>query len=209
MPRFERSELTKSLVRYLAQHEKGARVTYSELSEAVGTAINSCHASLISARRILERESVQVWCCVPPNVGVWRLTDPEIAQRQRDWYLYRARNQLNAGASQADTVELDELSIDQQSRFAVDSIIRELGREALSKATQRRVRKGCPRHVRTICPPSTPLNGRSPLARGGPKMPNRRTAFHRPATRRFAPHLSSRLHIALPRSATQRFSVKL
>lgn len=141
MPRFERSELTKSLVRYLAQHEKGARVTYGELSEAVGAPINSRHSGLISARHILEREAVQVWCCVTPNIGLWRLTDPEIAQRQRDWFLYRARNQLNAGASQAETVELDQLNIDQQSRFAINSIIRELGREALSRATHRRVEK--------------------------------------------------------------------
>jgi hypothetical protein len=141
MPRFERSELTKSLVRYLAPHDKGAQVPYRELSQAVGATIDSRNNCLISARRILEREANQIWCCVPPNVGVWRLNDPEIAQRQREWYLYRARNQLNAGASQADVVDLDLLNVDEQSRFAVSSIIREVAREALSKAVHRRVEK--------------------------------------------------------------------
>ena len=141
MPAFERSELTKSIIRYLASLDKGERVTYDELSRAVGFAVDSRSPNLISARKILEREHNAVWNCVVPKVGVFRLTDAEIAQRQGSWYLLGARNKLKAGAAQADVVEIDELTIDQQARFATHSIIREIAREALSKATERRIEK--------------------------------------------------------------------
>jgi len=138
---FARSEVTDRLIRYLSQMDKGAHVTYAELSNASGILVTSRTAKLISARAILEREHNAVWCCVKPGVGLWRLTDPEIAERQRTWYLRGARNKLKAGASQADVVEIDALDITQQARFATDSIIRELAREALSKATQRRIER--------------------------------------------------------------------
>jgi hypothetical protein len=141
MPAFERSELTKSLIRYLAAFDKGARISYDELSNSVGFPVDSRSPNLISARKILEREHNAVWNCVVPKVGLFRLTDPEIAARQGSWYLLGARNKLKAGAAQADVVELDELTIDQQARFATHSIIREIAREALSKATERRVER--------------------------------------------------------------------
>jgi len=141
MPAFERSELTKSLIRYLAAFDKGTRITYDELSNSVGFPVDSRTPNLISARKILEREHNAVWNCVVPRVALFRLTDPEIAARQGSWYLLGARNKLKAGAAKADVVELDELTIDQQARFATHSIIREIAREALSKATERRVEK--------------------------------------------------------------------
>lgn len=141
MPAFERSELTKAIIRYLATLDKGERVTYDELAQIVGFPVGSRSPNLISARKILEREHNAVWNCIVPKVGVVRLTDPEIAQRQGSWYLLGARNKLKAGAAQADVVEIDHLTIDQQARFATHSIIREIAREALSKATERRIEK--------------------------------------------------------------------
>lgn len=141
MASFVRSEQTERLIKYLSQMDKGAQVTYDELTNAVGTEVNSRTSKLISARAILEREHNAVWGCVKPGIGLWRLTDPEIADRQRSWYLLGARNKLKAGAHQADVVEIEELDITQQARFATDSIIRELAREALSKATQRRIER--------------------------------------------------------------------
>jgi hypothetical protein len=138
---FERSEITAALVRYLAMHDKGTRVPYDELSEAASVPITSRSGNLIYARRILERDHAQVWCCIPPGVCLYRLNDPEIAERQRTWYLLGARNKLTAGARQAEVVELNHLNLDQQARFATDSIRRELARDALSRATQRRIEK--------------------------------------------------------------------
>jgi hypothetical protein len=141
MSAFQLSELTSALVRYLGQFEKGTRLTYKELSKAVGADIRSHDHHLISARRILERDHNAVWGCVPPRVGLHRLNDAEIAMRQRDWYLFGARNRLREGAKQADVVDLDQLNLTEQARFATDAIIRELARDALSKATERRIEK--------------------------------------------------------------------
>jgi hypothetical protein len=141
MTGFQRSELTAGLIRYLGQFDKGERITYADLSRGVGAEITSRSVYLVSARRILERDHNAVWCCLAPKVGVWRLTDPEIAARQRTWYLLGARNKLRNGAKQADVVEIELLDIDQQGRFATDSILRELARDALSKTTQRRIEK--------------------------------------------------------------------
>lgn len=138
---FQRSQLTDRLVRYLGQFEKGSHLSYSELSTAAETPIDSRTGSLISARRILQRDANAVWGCVIPRVGVYRLNDAEIAARQRTWWLRGARNKLSNGAKQADTVEIGLLDIDQQARFATDSITRELARDALSRATQRRIEK--------------------------------------------------------------------
>ena len=141
MKRFERSETTAGLVRYLATHEKGARVPYRELGDIVGVPITPRSHQLIYARRLLEREHAQVWVCIPPSVCLYRLNDPEIVDRQRRWFLSGARNKLSAGARQADVVELDLLDIHQQARFATDSIIREIARESLARSTQRRIEK--------------------------------------------------------------------
>ena len=141
MTAFQRSELTSALVRYLGQFDKGSRIAYAELSTTVGVPIDSRSHNLISARAILERDHNAVWNCVQPRVGVYRLTDPEIAVRQSTWYLLGARNKLRNGAKQADVVEIDLLDIRQQAKFATDSIIRELARDAMSKSTQRRIEK--------------------------------------------------------------------
>jgi hypothetical protein len=137
---FQRSELTSTIVRYLAALEKEATVTYTELSKLLQTGVSSTNGHVLSARRILERDHAAVWGCVP-SVGLRRLNDAEIAARQNNWYLLGARNKLKGGARQADVVEIEHLDITQQARFATDSIIRELARDALSRATQRRVEK--------------------------------------------------------------------
>ena len=54
-------------------------------------------------------------------------------------------NKLSEGAKQADVVDLDQLTLTEQARFATDAIIRELARDALSKVTERRIEKGRPR----------------------------------------------------------------
>jgi hypothetical protein len=141
MSAFQLTELTGALVRYLGQFEKGTRLTYKELSKAVGEKIDSNDHHLISARRILERDHNAVWGCVLPRIGIHRLDDAEIAMRQRDWYLFGARNKLRDGAKQADVVDLERLNLTEQARFATDAIIRELARDALSKATERRIEK--------------------------------------------------------------------
>jgi hypothetical protein len=141
MSRFKRSEATNALIRFLVMHDKGSQATYDELSRVADRPIMSKSGHLSVARRALEREFNQVWACIPPNIGLVRLNDAEIAQRQREWYLLGARNKLKAGAQQAEVVDLDMLSADQQARFATDSIVRELGREALSRVTQRRIEK--------------------------------------------------------------------
>jgi hypothetical protein len=141
MKPYERSAITDSLVRYLAQHEKGASVDYRELTQTAGAVVTARTTYLTSARRILERDHAQVWVCIPPGVCLYRLNDPEIVDRQRSWFLSGARNKLAAGARQADVVELDQLDMSQQAKFATGSIIREIAREALARATLRRVEK--------------------------------------------------------------------
>lgn len=141
MRKFQRSELTNRLVRYLIPFDKGTQITYEELTNATNALIVSTTPCLISARRILQQEHNAVWCCVKPGLGIIRLTDPEIADRQRSWYLPGARNKLRNGAKQADVVELGRLNLDQQARFATDSIVREIARDALSKSTQARIEK--------------------------------------------------------------------
>jgi hypothetical protein len=138
---FQRSELTSALVRYLGQFDKGTSISYEELSTTAGALVDSRSHSLIYARKILERDHNAVWNCVQPKVGIYRLSDPEIAARQSSWYLLGARNKLRNGAKQADVVEIELLDIAQQAKFATDSIIRELARDALSKTTQRRIEK--------------------------------------------------------------------
>jgi hypothetical protein len=141
MKPFELSEITSALVRFLAEHPKGTRLDYADLTAIAGIQITPHNGRLTYARRILERDKAQVWACVAPGIGVYRLTDLEIAERQRRWYLAGARNKLNAGARQARVVELDQLDLNQQARFATDGIIREIASDALARATQRRIEK--------------------------------------------------------------------
>jgi hypothetical protein len=141
MKAFERSQTTDSLVRYLAQHEKEALIDYKELTQIAGITVTPRTTNLTSARKILERDHAQVWICVAPAVALYRLNDAEIAARQRDWYLNGARNKLSAGARQADVVELEGLDLKQQARFATDSIVREIARDALARATHRQIEK--------------------------------------------------------------------
>lgn len=138
---FERSEITSRLVRYLAANDKGSRIPYDELSRAAGFIVTPHTTFLTSARKILEREFAQVWVCIAPAVCLYRLNDPEIADRQRSWFLSGAKNKLSAGARQADVVELDKLNLGQQARFATNSIIREIARDALTRAMQRKIEK--------------------------------------------------------------------
>jgi hypothetical protein len=137
--RFELSSESEALIRYLRAIEKGMTVTYGELSKLVGKKINAAKTSYI--RFVLQRDSNQVWICIKPGVGLRRLNDAEIAERLPKWWLNGARNKLSRGGKQADVVELRELDIDEQTRFSVDCIQRELAIEALSKATRRKMEK--------------------------------------------------------------------
>jgi len=137
--RFELSDQSEQLIRYLRALEKGMTVTYAELSKLVGKRLNAASTSYI--RFVLQRDNNQVWVCIKPSVGLRRLNDVEIAERLPKWWLNGARNKLSRGGKQADVVELKELNIDEQTRFSVDCIQRELAIEALSKATRRKMEK--------------------------------------------------------------------
>jgi hypothetical protein len=136
---FELSNESESMIRYLRAIDKGNTITYGELSKLVGKQINAAKTSYV--RFVLQRDANQVWTCVRPNIGLKRLNDAEIAERLPNWWLNGARNKLSRGGDQADVVELRELDIDQQARFSVDCIQRELAIEALSKATRRKMEK--------------------------------------------------------------------
>lgn len=138
---FKLSEETAEIVRYLRALDKGATVTYPDLSEQVGIKLYSNHHKLIYARLILQRDHNQVWVCVKPRVGVKRLNDIEIAERLPKWWINGARNKLSRGGQQAEVVEMDALDINQQTRFSVDCIQRELASESLSKAIRYRMEK--------------------------------------------------------------------
>jgi hypothetical protein len=138
---FELSEETAQIVRYLREQEKGAVITYDDLSTRVGLALRSNHPRVIYARLMLERDHNQVWICVRPKIGLRRLNDVEIAERLPGFWLNGARSKLTRGSKQADVVEMTALDIDQQTRFSVDCIQRELASESLSKATRRRMEK--------------------------------------------------------------------
>jgi alkylated DNA nucleotide flippase Atl1 len=138
-PPFILSDETAQLVNYLRSIEKGATVTYDELARLFGRSISSRNS--VSARFILQRDSNAVWVCVRPGVGLRRLTDPEIAERLPSWWLNGARAKLKRGRKQADVVELRELDTEQQVRFSVDCIQRELAFESLSRATRKKMEK--------------------------------------------------------------------
>jgi hypothetical protein len=138
---FERSKETTRLINYLQALEKGASVTYQELSQIAGVMIKSSSPKLIYARKVLEEYHNSVWVPVRPRVGLIRLTSIEIAERQQRVWLKGARNKLSRGGSEAEVVQINELNIDQQSRFAVDGIQRQLAADALSRATRARLNK--------------------------------------------------------------------
>lgn len=141
MPKFQLSEKTASIVRFLQSSPKGTSVPYADITKAVGFKVGSRSPWLVYARVVLQRDHNAIWTCVRPGVGVKRLTDPEIAERLPNWWWSSARRKLSRGGDQADIVDIQQLDIDQQARFAVDSIQGELAREALSKATRRKMEK--------------------------------------------------------------------
>lgn len=141
MKPFSLSDETSALVRYLQSNPKGTVVIYDDLSRLVGIKVTASTAKLIYARKILLRDHNQVWACVRPRIGIKRLNDMEMAERQDKQFLPRARNQLNRGSDEADVVEYKELDLDQQARFAVSNIQRQLGIDALSKVTRKRLEK--------------------------------------------------------------------
>jgi hypothetical protein len=136
---FEQSDETQALVAYLRALEKGTQVSYAELSKHVGIPLAAQSTSYV--RFILLRDHNAVWTCVRPNIGLRRLTDAEIAERLPSFWLNGARNKLTRGGAQADVVESRQLDIDQQTRFAVDCIQRELAFESLSKSMRRKMEK--------------------------------------------------------------------
>jgi len=137
---FERSEVTSKLVRFLSSFDKGTKITYGELSTSVDASITASSHLLRSARSILQNEHNQVW--VPMRgIGIYRLNDVEIAERQRRWWLPGARRKLVRGRNQVATVDAQHLTIDEQARMATANIQTELALQALAKATTTRVGK--------------------------------------------------------------------
>jgi hypothetical protein len=139
MPRFTRSEITDRLLRYLAGFEKGAKISYGELT-SLGDKITSRSHHLRSARQLLQKEHAQVWVPIP-NIGLRRLNDIEIAERLPRWWLKGARRKLGRGQTQATVVDLKALSTDEQTRFAINGIQAELALQSLAKSTVQRLSK--------------------------------------------------------------------
>jgi alkylated DNA nucleotide flippase Atl1 len=141
MDLFKRSEETNRIVGFLRMLDKGAEITYREISEHVGAPLSSRTAKLIYARVILQRDHNAVWICVRPNVGLRRLNDVEIADRLRPWWLKRARNGLRRAGDEVEVVDTSALNLDQMARFGVDCVQRELAFNSLSIATRNRMEK--------------------------------------------------------------------
>jgi hypothetical protein len=139
--KFERSELTSRIVSYMRMYDKGSNVSYREISDGVGQKVRENTPQLISARRVLERENQQVWVAIRPRVGLHRLTDVEIAERLRRWWLPGAKRKLQRGGRQGKVVEISKLNIDEQAQFGVDSLQRELALQTLTRATWNRLEK--------------------------------------------------------------------
>jgi hypothetical protein len=138
---FKLSEETQRIERFLSMLNKGDEVTYGQLSEVAGVPITSRSSKLISARKRLEAYHNQVWVCVQPHIAIRRLSDAEIAERLPRWWLRGARHKLKRGGEQAEVVDLHQLDIDQQARFSIDSIQRQLAFESLSRATRNRMER--------------------------------------------------------------------
>jgi len=137
---FKRSELTSRLVAYLSSHSKGTRISYDELSRFTDTKITSKHAHLTYARKLLIKEHAQVWVAVR-NEGVMRLDDKGIAERLPTWHLRTARSKLKRGGGESRLVDTRKLAIDEQARFAVDSLQQQLAMQSLSRAAHTRLEK--------------------------------------------------------------------
>jgi hypothetical protein len=58
---FQRSEKTQRLISYLKMLDKGATVTYLELSQAAGVPVTASDGHLTTARRVLLRDHNSVW----------------------------------------------------------------------------------------------------------------------------------------------------
>lgn len=138
---FERSKETEQLIAYLRLLEKGAEVSYAELTKIVGVEIVARTPKLTTARRILRDQHNAVWSCVRPGVGLRRLNDIQIAERLPAWWLRGATSKLRNGGKDSDVVDMKALDIDQQATFAVDVIRCELAQDALSKATKRKMER--------------------------------------------------------------------
>lgn len=138
---FKRSEETTRIVNYLREHEKNARVPYTELSKIAGIKLTAHSPKLVHARHILQRDHNAVWICVPPGIGLRRLNDVEIAERLQPWWMRGARNKLKRAGKEIEVVDQQALNIDQLARFGVDCIQRELAFNSLSRATRNRMEK--------------------------------------------------------------------
>jgi hypothetical protein len=138
--KFERSPLTERLVKYLAAFDKGAQISYVELSRITGEKINSRTANLTYARKLLQDEHRHVWIAVK-NEGIKRLNDREIAERLPNWHLRGARGKLKRGGSQAGVVDLKQLDINEQARFGVNVLQQQLASNALSRQSHNKLAK--------------------------------------------------------------------
>ena len=138
MPAFEMKERTRKLVAYLRDVEKGTDITYRELTRHIGEPVDAklCNG----ARVILLRDFAAVFACIP-RIGLRRLTDLETAELLPSFYLKGARNKLKRGGARAEVVDIRHLDVDQQVRFSVNCIQRELAMESLSKTTRKKMEK--------------------------------------------------------------------
>jgi hypothetical protein len=67
------------------------------------------------------------------------LNNEELANRLNKWWLSGARSKLNRGGDQAELVDIQMLTIDQQAAFSIDCIQRALGSDALSKKQRKKM----------------------------------------------------------------------
>jgi len=139
MPKvFKRSPLTDRLVRYLSAFEKGTEISYDELSRGAGQTITSRSNNLTYAKKLLEKEFLQVWVAVR-NEGIKRCTDTEIAERLPNFHMRGAGRKLKRGGKQSRIVDLKQLPINEQARFGVHCLQQQLASQALSRQTHTRL----------------------------------------------------------------------
>jgi hypothetical protein len=138
---FTRSQLTDAIVKHLHLLDKNTQITYSELGRIVGKSVSSRSANLQYARKILERDHNQIWVAIRPNVGIRRLNDVDIADYHKSWWLGGASRKLKRGTSSAEIVETKLLDKEQQTKFSVDCIQRELALQSLARATAKKLDK--------------------------------------------------------------------
>jgi hypothetical protein len=138
MPAFEMKERTRKLVAYLRDVEKGTDITYRELTRHIGEPVDAKLCN--SARVILLRDFAAVFAAIP-KIGLRRLTYLETAELLPSFYLKGARNKLKRGGARAEVVDIRHLDVDQQVRFSVNCIQRELAMESLSKTTRKKMEK--------------------------------------------------------------------